>query len=376
MTILSDAYDLSQLTISNLTTSSMDSEEMSFRLSLETEEGAIRFGFQSEQHRDDIMVQLRQFVVYDLEEKEVDEDNETSLGFIYLDPERRAILEFTDSSKTALKREIPFNKVSDDGVKVEGDRVILKMNNDEDPVEFVIKDKEARAAIVTEIEEALEYRKNMDKLMKENYPNLKLFENIESVDLLCDGIVEGCQSLDRVLAALKYYEFLVISRMTRIHVQDPKGMFGEFCDKYYPKHVFLGDYIHWVCDHKSMADTIAIRKRLHFICESAKLCGATTRHYRDRGQDNAERDETTPRWYADQMDCIHFNIRHLEQVGLRMQSGSAMNDTEVDDEKEDESSKSESSFTTKRLDGSTNLKFTLQVDDGNSNTFGDAEQRM
>ena len=215
---------------------------------------------------------------------------------------------------------------------------------------------------------------NMDKfLVKENYPELKLFENIASDDL-CVEHHEKCLCLDRVVAALKYYQFLVLSRITKNHLDNPKEMFGEFCDKYYPKHFFLDDYIHWISHHKSAEQTMAIRERLHFVCDSAKLCGAVTRHYRDRRADGGGDDATT-NWYTDVMDAIHFNLYHLEELGLRTQIESIDCELASDDEKRDdrecvndclkkmirEVDSKRNTFRTGRLDVATNSKFNLQV---------------
>ena len=139
----------------------------------------------------------------------------------------------------------------------------------------------------------------------------------------------------------------------------------------------LNDYIHWVLRHKDEKSIDAIRKQLNFVCESAKKCGATTRHYRDRTQDDSAGDETQSSWFTEQMDRMHFNIYHLHELGLRVSAD--VLESEVgpdDDEKRDEThlfdfamkrmaremKRKRGVFGTERLNGSANTKFGLKID--------------
>ena len=67
-TNLVNAYDLSQWPNGNVTTSSNESESKPFRLSLETDEGAVHFAFESQQQRDDFTAKMKKFVTKDVED--------------------------------------------------------------------------------------------------------------------------------------------------------------------------------------------------------------------------------------------------------------------------------------------------------------------
>lgn len=93
------------------------------------------------------------------------------------------------------------------------------------------------------------------------------------------------KSLERIIEALDYYQFLLLTPLDQKHGKDPRTLFTEFCEEIYTKKVMLNDYIHWVRHHNDTESAEAIRNRLHFQCETALKCPATTRHYRDRRND-------------------------------------------------------------------------------------------
>ena len=202
-----------------------------------------------------------------------------------------------------------------------------------------------------------------------------LFEHIGDDDECTSIYDKECKAVDRIIAALEYYEHLVLSPFAAKYGDDPRLVFDSFCRDLYPKKVLLNDYIHWVLNHNDPESLLAMRKRLHFLCESAKNCGATTRHYRDRRHDGNEEDGVESSWYTDKMDCIHFNIHHLHELGLRVspetiQTEDAPDNDNVDEEnsvdaamkrmtKEIDSKRS--AFSSQRLNGSKNSKFTVQI---------------
>ena len=210
--------------------------------------------------------------------------------------------------------------------------------------------------------------------------DFSIFEHIESGDH-CDGDHHAdCKAIERVSTALNYHWFLVNASMATKYGKDPQIAFRSFCEELYPKRVLLNDYIHWVLHHHDPQSAMAIRKQLHFDCESAKRCGATTRHYRDRREDGSgAADEVESNWFGDKMDCIHFNVFHLHELGLRVTAEAAESELAPDDEEQDESksvdlalkrmakeiAKKRTLFSTERLDGAANSKFTLKVDESN-----------
>ena len=204
-----------------------------------------------------------------------------------------------------------------------------------------------------------------------------MFEHIEDGDECNGDTHEKCKAVDRIVTALRYYQELVLSASTVKYGKDPRAVFNSFCNDLYPKGALLNDYIHWVMNHKDEQSINAIRKRLNFTCESAKQCGATTRHYRDRTQDDNGGDEMESSWFTEQMDRVHFNIYHLHELGLRVSA--EVLESEVgpdDDEKQDESHLFDLAikrmaremqgkrgvFDMERLNGSANSKFTMKID--------------
>ena len=211
--------------------------------------------------------------------------------------------------------------------------------------------------------------------------NFSIFQFIESDDH-CDGDHSTkCKAMERVTAALDYYHFLVVAPMATKYGKDPRIAFTSFCLELYPKKSLLNDYIHWVLHHNDPDSVMAMRQQLHFVCESAKRCGATTRHYRDRRDDVHEAavpaDDAESNWFVDKMDCIHFNVYHLHELGLRVSKETMENELEPDGTKQNESESVDlalkrmskviqtkrAMFTTERLDGAANSKFTLQIDE-------------
>ena len=202
-----------------------------------------------------------------------------------------------------------------------------------------------------------------------------IFKNIGDDDKCNGTLYKECKAVDRIIAALEYYEHLVLSPFAANYGDDPRLVFDSFCRDRYPKKVLLNDYIHWVLNHNDSEALMLMRKRLHFLCESAKHCGATTRHYRDRRNDANEADSVDASWYTDKMDCIHFNVRHLHEVGLRLSAETLQPQSGPDDTKENDSYSKNAAlqrmtkelktkravFSNQRLNSAKNAKFTMQI---------------
>ena len=213
--------------------------------------------------------------------------------------------------------------------------------------------------------------------------DLSLFEQIQIGDHCRGKHGAECHAVDRVVAALDYYQFLVLTPKAAEYGKEPRTAFTSFCHELYPKRVMLNDYIHWVLHHNDPESIKAIRGRLHFLCESAKRCGAATRHFRNRrddcndDDDGNDDDDVTSNWFIDKMDSIHFNVYHLTELGLRVPAEVMESELTPNDEKLDESNlvnealrrmgmvieSKRAVFSSERLDGAVNSKFTLQIDD-------------
>ena len=200
---------------------------------------------------------------------------------------------------------------------------------------------------------------------------LSLFEDFH-IDDDCGGNDEDhCKCLDRVVQVLDCMQFL---RNNELGIAISSNTeFIAFCDDTYPPHRMMDDYIHFMHRHADPKSIESIRKRMHFHCESAADCDATKRHYRDRGDAEGT---TESNWSIDQMDSIHCMVYHLYELGLRVPTDKMLSDTDFDDEKHSESflvdhilkrmateiALKRSRFSTKRLDGASNTKFTLKIE--------------
>ena len=213
----------------------------------------------------------------------------------------------------------------------------------------------------------------------EHVVDFNLFQTIERGDH-CHGKGGYCKSMERVIAALDYHFFTIINSMDDKYGDDPKAAFISFCNELYPKSAILNDYIHFILHHADTESIEYIRNRLHFECESAQKCGATVRHYRDRrGDANNGVEGMESVWFIDRIDTIHFMVHHLTELGLRVSAKTLENELNLNETKEDESESVDlalrrlgreidakrAEFSTERLDGAKNSKFTLQVTEQN-----------
>ena len=214
----------------------------------------------------------------------------------------------------------------------------------------------------------------------EHIIDFNLFQVVEAGDE-CGGTGHGhCNAVERVIAALDYHQFLVNGPLDAKYGDDPMTAFVSFCDELYSKKTMLNDYVHFVEHHAAPQSIEYIRNRLHFQCESAKKCGATSRHFRDRRDHDVEAEGMEVNWFIDRVDSIHFMVHHLTELGLRVpmhhiQSELALPDDD-EEQQHDEShlvnrtlqrmaeiiESKRATFSTERLDKTVNSKFTLQID--------------
>ena len=82
-----------------------------------------------------------------------------------------------------------------------------------------------------------EYVVSGDDVVKDYTPNMEIFENLD----------DDAKRMERMTAALKYYQASVLSPSAMmVQTQDAQKLFTEFCEKHYPKRIFLEDYIHFI----------------------------------------------------------------------------------------------------------------------------------
>ena len=143
MTHISYSIDLKLWTADSITTSSTQSVHRSFRMTFSTKEGAIRFAFEKEEHRSDFMEKMKPFL-----ENEEEMKKEAKLRTVHweLDDKVGALKAFEDETMTVLVREVRLDDVDEDGVNVEGERVVLKVKGSQ--IIITIKDEETRNNLV------------------------------------------------------------------------------------------------------------------------------------------------------------------------------------------------------------------------------------
>lgn len=73
-----NTYDLSLWTTGNVKISSTDPKSKPFRLSLETDEGAVHFAFDSKQERDHLAAKITMFITKDIEDEKDQKDDKES----------------------------------------------------------------------------------------------------------------------------------------------------------------------------------------------------------------------------------------------------------------------------------------------------------
>ena len=135
--------------------------------------------------------------------------------------------------------------------------------------------------------------------------------------------------MDRMIAALKYYQNLVLSLDAVVNTEERLKTFTAFCQEVYPKTVFLEDFMHCILLLKDPEKVREIRQKLQFESETDTVSSVIHRHYAER-----RADDTSWSWFAEKMDSLQFYLYHLTDVGLREESKDS--DDVSDDDKEDD----------------------------------------
>ena len=217
-------------------------------------------------------------------------------------------------------------------------------------------------------------------------PDLWLFENME-IHPKChhfsddDQIEEmnhaQCTAMRRIVAILNYYNSLIMNGMDH-ELPILRTQFIEFVDKHYGPLMLLEDYIHCITEHRDPDSITKMTAVLHWKCyDDFKRCTVTPWHYRDRSQDA----KNPVHFYMEIMDTMHFNLLHLEDVGLRVNQSlkfeNQRNDSDLVDHRLLEMSKrirqKRQQYPFRRLNSDVkSVKFsltpTITGDSGNANT--------
>ncbi len=145
-------------------------------------------------------------------------------------------------------------------------------------------------------------------------------------------------------------------------VANPGRIFGDFCASIYDRRQSVNDHIHYVQNHMDNASRRQIAKELALKCSAVGRCAGSLRHY---GRDSLSVDDLAFNPFLDRFDALHFNLFHVEEVGLRV-----VDDEEGADKEEDVAAEIliqrvralKKAFKCKRLDGAENTKFTISTE--------------
>ena len=168
-------------------------------------------------------------------------------------------------------------------------------------------------------------------------PDLMLFQNMEIHSECCHSLKYSwnnwndtpsgasndkaisnirCVAMERMVAILNYYNSLMLyTNTTDDQYLILMAQFVEFCDKHYGERMMLEDYIHCITEHHDNNSIMKMRAGSKWQCfVDFQKCRIIHSHYRDRSQYEKE----PVAFYIEIMDTMHYNLLHLEDVGLRV----------------------------------------------------------
>eukprot|EP01084_Bolivina_argentea_P084462 152738_1 len=135
----------------------------------------------------------------------------------------------------------------------------------------------------------------------------------------CISLEEGCECINRMHSALRYYSSLNLD-----HSQHAENKLVKYCNMTYK--LLLNDYVHIVTNHNSDTDLHKIFNLLtasddYIECTIAK-CTLSSRHYRDRNVNNINKSKVESNkdfmFYRDILDSMHCFLFHLYDFGYRI----------------------------------------------------------
>ena len=178
----------------------------------------------------------------------------------------------------------------------------------------------------------------------------------------------SCSRLQRLAVLLKYHQLLVGSQSDG-DTANARAILLEFVDATYSRALLLADYIDFFSAHSDAASRGALCAQLRALqcgCARVAECAGTARHFRER----AQRKEQGLCLDLDLIDALHFNVFHLEHVGLRVPAQTAL---PTGDDDEDALVDAEmrriaahilrlrTLFAFERIDNTNNSKFTIKA---------------
>ena len=147
--------------------------------------------------------------------------------------------------------------------------------------------------------------------------DLSIFKHIHSEDQ-CGGRGDvKCGAKARIGVLMQYYQAHMAAAKSVSAQQTARQCVMDFCDASYPKAVALSDYIDFVSHHADDAERANLVSTLRLKCDSVGGCALTRRHLRGRRNADATEEQHVRHAIVDRLDTLHFNLMHLEHVGLR-----------------------------------------------------------
>ena len=145
--------------------------------------------------------------------------------------------------------------------------------------------------------------------------DLSVFKNED--DSECGQIISDCPSINRLAAALKYYEMLKI-----MDNENHREFFLMFMKDIY--HQLLDDNNHLMTIHNEQMheikeELINSEKKGVFAECNMSSCAMTERHFFESGEkENRNGLEAKLNFYVDILDSIHFYLFHCYDAGFRV----------------------------------------------------------
>ena len=197
------------------------------------------------------------------------------------------------------------------------------------------------------------------------------------------------ECLQRWAVVLKYAQLLMVNSDAK-DFATARAILSEFVDATYSRSLLLADYISLFTKYSDAESREALCAHLSALkceCERVGDCAGTARHFRGRTETQSKEEKEEKELFLGLIDTVHFNVFHLEHLGLRVPSDSDAHEQKDDEMERDEHDlvdtemrriakqihrlRSLSAFP--RIESTKNSKFTLQTSEEKEATDGTAK---
>eukprot|EP01084_Bolivina_argentea_P245450 410953_1 len=163
--------------------------------------------------------------------------------------------------------------------------------------------------------------------------NIFRADDLNDLECTCNGKdYTQCQSMERLLAGLKYYSMLKITSN-----ENDKELWNQFINEIY--YNLIDDYIHFNNNHsheiENINTQITNKKSVFDPCDISQ-CAFTSRHHNQISQTDKNILTPTEHFWKRTMDSLHFYLFHCFHVGIRLKKEEKIQATDANEEKKDE----------------------------------------